>query len=153
MIQDKINQLTQMGSPYIGSSAGVEEMIRVNNVAEAWPDAVLEGVIGRGPRSAAHIQVFAEVLRERKEHRAAIASQTYRKETTAALADLANIQTRAEDAAGRRFADISRKLDELKKPHWSVAPNFWVTVISALAAVIAAIIALLMIFGKSNGTH
>jgi len=31
--------------------------------------------------------------------------------------------------------------DALKKPHWTVVPNFWLTAIAAIAAIIAGIIA------------
>ncbi len=40
-----------------------------------------------------------------------------------------------------RHANIKLRLDELKKPHWTVLPNFWLTLIAALAAVAAAFIA------------
>jgi hypothetical protein len=38
----------------------------------------------------------------------------------------------------RRHRKIEQRLEDLKKPHWTVLPNFWITVLSALAAVVAA---------------
>jgi hypothetical protein len=32
------------------------------------------------------------------------------------------------------------------EPHWSVTPNFWITVIACLAAVVAAIAAVILLF-------
>lgn len=37
-----------------------------------------------------------------------------------------------------RHQEIRGRLEELKKPHWTVSPNFWVTVTSAVAAIVAA---------------
>jgi hypothetical protein len=157
LIASKIQQITQSGSPYIGSSAGVEESIRVNSAAEKWPDSVLEGVIRKGPMSAAHIKVFDSVLGERRQKRAAEEDQQYRTETVQALANLsrlAEIGAKADEAASRRHLElelanerrheaISKRLDDLKKPHWSVTPNFLFTVLSAVAAVAAAYFAYL----------
>jgi hypothetical protein len=37
------------------------------------------------------------------------------------------------------FAERQRRqYEKLKKPHWTVTPTFWVAVISALAAIVAA---------------
>ena len=44
----------------------------------------------------------------------------------------------AEEANERRHADLARRVADLKKPHWSIVPTFWFTVISAVAAVAAA---------------
>ncbi|MGA3007335.1 MAG: hypothetical protein ABSE59_05530 [Opitutaceae bacterium] len=38
----------------------------------------------------------------------------------------------------QRHDEIIGKLEKLKKPHWTVSPNFWITVVSAIAAVLAA---------------
>ena len=38
-----------------------------------------------------------------------------------------------------------RKQDQLLKTHWTVIPNFWLTAISAVAAIIAAVLAWLAI--------
>jgi len=44
----------------------------------------------------------------------------------------------AEAANQKRHAELASRLAELKKPHWTVNPNFWLTVVSAAAAVVAA---------------
>lgn len=51
----------------------------------------------------------------------------------------------AEEANARRHEEISRQLKELKKPHWSIVPNFWLTfgiLILALLGLIVSVIAL-----------
>jgi hypothetical protein len=40
-----------------------------------------------------------------------------------------------------RHAQLTKRLEQLQKPHWSVVPNFVVTVISAVAAIAATVIA------------
>jgi hypothetical protein len=45
---------------------------------------------------------------------------------------------RGERASAARNAEILRRLADLKKPHWTVIPNFWLTLIGAIAAVVAA---------------
>jgi hypothetical protein len=56
--------------------------------------------------------------------------------------DAPNLQRSIElELTKRRHEELSKKLDELKKPHWTVLPNFWLTAISALAAVLAAYLA------------
>ncbi|MGD1032119.1 MAG: hypothetical protein ABSA05_13365 [Opitutaceae bacterium] len=47
-------------------------------------------------------------------------------------------QAEAEAANERRHKELARRLDELKKPHWSVVPNFWITALSAAGALAAA---------------
>jgi len=37
-----------------------------------------------------------------------------------------------------RHAELVGKLDELKKPHWTVNPTFWIAVVAAIAGVAAA---------------
>lgn len=48
--------------------------------------------------------------------------KTLRKERTDADARLA-----LEEANAQRHGEISHRLNELKKPHWSIVPNFWMT--------------------------
>ena len=48
----------------------------------------------------------------------------------------------AEEAANRRHNEISRRLDELRKPHWSVVPNFWLTVAILILTAIGVYLAL-----------
>ena len=45
-----------------------------------------------------------------------------------------------EEVNGRRHIEMTQRLEELKKPHWTVLPNFWFTVVSAIAAVAAAVL-------------
>jgi hypothetical protein len=47
----------------------------------------------------------------------------------------------AERANPERHAEIARRLDKLKEPHWTVLPNFWLTLIAAVAGVVAAALA------------
>jgi hypothetical protein len=51
----------------------------------------------------------------------------------------------SEAANAKRHEELSRRLEELRKPHWSVVPNFWMTagiLILTTIAVIAAILGL-----------
>lgn len=51
----------------------------------------------------------------------------------------------AEEANIKRHTEMSRQLEELKKPHWSIVPNFWLTLgilILALLGLIISVIAL-----------
>ena len=45
---------------------------------------------------------------------------------------------RREQKAEERHQKIEGRLDELKRPHWTVLPNFWLIALSAVAAVVAA---------------
>ena len=66
--------------------------------------------------------------------------RTLLKENEEAEARLAS-----ETANAKRHAEIFRQLEELKKPHWSIVPNFWMTaaiLVLTLIGVIAAILAL-----------
>ena len=53
--------------------------------------------------------------------------------------EFAELQELAEAEEERRHGAVKARLDELKKPHWTVLPSFWLTLISAIAAVAAAI--------------
>ena len=44
-----------------------------------------------------------------------------------------------ESANIQRHAEISRRLEELKKPHWSIIPNFWMTLIILILTAIGAV--------------
>ena len=78
--------------------------------------------------------LYRTLLKERQNENARIASEN------------ASVQRHQE--MSRRLEElneISRRLDDLKKPHWSIVPNFWITVlISILTAVgvVAAFLAL-----------
>jgi hypothetical protein len=48
---------------------------------------------------------------------------------------------RREEEDQKRHARIDAQLSELKKPHWTVLPNFWLTFLGAIAAVVAAYLA------------
>lgn len=43
-----------------------------------------------------------------------------------------------EEIEERRHREVENRLSVLKKSHWTVLPNFWLTAVSAVAAVIAA---------------
>jgi hypothetical protein len=52
----------------------------------------------------------------------------------------------SEALAAVRHDDVAKRLDELKHPHWSVVPNFWLTVcilILTAAGVVVGLLALL----------
>ena len=48
-------------------------------------------------------------------------------------------RVRADEITAQRHSELTQHLDDLKRPHWSVIPNFWITVVSAVAAVVAAV--------------
>jgi hypothetical protein len=50
-----------------------------------------------------------------------------------------------EEASAQRHAEISHRLDELKRPHWSIVPNFWMTVAILVFTVIGVIVAILAV--------
>jgi hypothetical protein len=49
----------------------------------------------------------------------------------------------SEEANIQRHNEISKRLDDLKKPHWSIVPNFWITVLISILTAIAVIAAFL----------
>ena len=51
----------------------------------------------------------------------------------------------SQELAKRRHNESMKRLDELRNPHWTVQPNFWITVVSAVAAVLAAYFAWLAV--------
>ena len=59
----------------------------------------------------------------------------------------------AEERAKLRHQEIVAHLLELKKPHWSVTPTFWIAIISALAAIGAAYFAWLSIPSSQKPPH
>jgi hypothetical protein len=56
------------------------------------------------------------------------------------------VERASEEANARRHDEIFRQLEELKKPHWSIIPNFWVTVailiLTAIGVLLTAILAI-----------
>ncbi len=68
-------------------------------------------------------------------HRINHAADILKKELAAREAD------RREKAEEERNRKIEGRLEELRKPHWTVLPNFWLTTVAAIAAVVAAMIA------------
>jgi len=46
-----------------------------------------------------------------------------------------------EEIDRRQHREMQVRLESLKVPHWTVLPNFWLTLVSAIAAVAAAIFA------------
>ena len=78
--------------------------------------------------------LYRTLLKERQDENARIASEN------ASVQRHQELSKRLEE-----LNEISRRLDDLKKPHWSIVPNFWITVlISILTAVgvVAAFLAL-----------
>ena len=78
--------------------------------------------------------LYRTLLKERQDENARIASEN------ASVQRHQELSKRLEE-----LNEISRRLDDLKKPHWSIVPNFWFTVlISILTAVgvVAAFLAL-----------
>jgi hypothetical protein len=49
----------------------------------------------------------------------------------------------SEEANIRRHDEIVRQLQKLKEPHWSIVPNFWITVVISILTAIAVIAAFL----------
>jgi hypothetical protein len=54
----------------------------------------------------------------------------------------ADARIAAEAASVQRHIEISRKLEELKKTHWSIVPNFWMTLLILIFTVIGVIVAI-----------
>ena len=44
----------------------------------------------------------------------------------------------------------SEELGKLSKPHWTIIPNFWITLIAALAAILAAVATLITLFRSAG---
>jgi len=42
----------------------------------------------------------------------------------------------------KRHAEISRQLEQLKQPHWSVVPNFWMTLVILILTLVGMIVAI-----------
>jgi hypothetical protein len=49
----------------------------------------------------------------------------------------------SEVADAKRHDEISRRLEELKKPHWSIVPNFWMTLVILVLTAVAAVASVL----------
>ena len=47
-----------------------------------------------------------------------------------------------EEANVKRHGEISRQLEELKKPHWSIVPNFWLTLGILILALLGFIVSI-----------
>jgi len=138
-IARKVEQITQSASPY--ATSGSEELIRTNSVAEAWPDAVLEGVIRKGPMDYKYVRVCTDVLRQRRDDRAKRAEATFREESKTALARIEDGSERrhgaSEHSADERLERIVARIDELKKPHAVVKWTLAVAIMAFLAALAA----------------
>jgi hypothetical protein len=46
-----------------------------------------------------------------------------------------------EQLSAKRYADIVGRLDEIKRPHWTITPNFWMTVVILIISVIGVFVA------------
>jgi hypothetical protein len=53
---------------------------------------------------------------------------------------------RTERETTEQHAEIAAKLEALKKPHWSVAPNFWLTLAILILTAIGTIATVKMLF-------
>ena len=69
-------------------------------------------------------------------HRINQAAEILRKELAAREA------IRREQAEEDRQRRLEQRLNELKRPHWTVTPNFWFTVLAAVAALVSAYFAM-----------
>lgn len=54
-----------------------------------------------------------------------------------------NARVASEKASAQRHEEISRRLDELKNPHWSITPNFWMTAAILILTFIGVVVAIL----------
>jgi hypothetical protein len=59
-------------------------------------------------------------------------------ETARHIAAQQLLAERREKKEVERQQRIEDRLEELKKPHWTVKPTFWIAIISAIAAIVAA---------------
>ncbi|HEY3855968.1 MAG TPA: hypothetical protein VGO67_16380 [Verrucomicrobiae bacterium] len=48
----------------------------------------------------------------------------------------------AEVSSAKRHADLVLRLDEIKKPHWTLAPNFWIGTVILAVSVLAVFVAI-----------
>ena len=44
----------------------------------------------------------------------------------------------------------SEELGKLSKTHWTIIPNFWITLIAAVAAILAAVVTLITLFRSAG---
>jgi hypothetical protein len=116
----KVLMLTQLNSQYVTNVTNVEEMVRINSVAEEWSDKVLLGVIEKGPMHETLPKVCAELLAKRKDERRWNIEQEHRAATTKAL------------------EEIKRATEAVPPPHWSATWGFGVMVAALIVATIAA---------------
>jgi citrate lyase beta subunit len=119
-VKTKVAMLMQPGSPYVTNYPNVEELIRVNSVAEEWSDEILKGVIEKGPMYETLPKVCAEILTKREDERRWQVEQAHQAATTKAL------------------AEIKAAAEKEQRPHWSATWGFWVMVATFVVAAIAA---------------
>jgi len=55
--------------------------------------------------------------------------------------EAADERAASEAVSTQRHVEISRRLDELKKPHWSIPWNFWMTAAILILTLILVILA------------
>jgi hypothetical protein len=78
----------------------------------------------------------------------------FSKTSTKDLEDLRyNSQFGSRLFLGADYELQKRLLLQTSKPHWSVTPNFWITVIACLAAIVAAIGTVLVEFRAHQSAH
>jgi len=76
--------------------------------------------------------LYRILLKERQDENARIASEN------------ASVQRHQEISKRlNELNEISRRLGELKKPHWSITPNFWMTATILILTFIGVVVAIL----------
>jgi hypothetical protein len=43
----------------------------------------------------------------------------------------------------RRHKELSARIEELKKPHWTLVPTFWLVLVGVIAGIVAAFMEIL----------
>ena len=44
-----------------------------------------------------------------------------------------------EEIESRRHKELSARIEELKKPHWTLVPTFWIVLFGVIAGIVAAV--------------
>jgi hypothetical protein len=60
--------------------------------------------------------------------------------------EAADARTASEEANTKRHVEITRHLEELKKPHWSIVPTFRMTLIILILTAIGVIASIILAF-------
>jgi hypothetical protein len=62
--------------------------------------------------------------------------------------ETAEARVKVEEAKEQRHKEMTYSLEELKTPHWSTVPNFWITVAILVLTAIGAVASVLALFRK-----